>query len=67
MDERLFSHIENCPVVSGDLGRRLIDEARVCLDLALHFEVDYAAQLDRVFRLVQEEVVCNVLATHNLR
>ena len=67
MDERLLGYIENCPVVSRDLGRRLVDEAWVRLHLALHLEVDYSAQLDRVLRLVQEKVVCYVLTTHNLR
>ena len=67
MDERLLGDIENCPVVSRDLGRRLVDEARVRLHLALHLEVDHATQLDRVLRLVQEKVVCYVLTTHNLR
>ena len=60
MDERLLGDIENCPVVSRDLGRRLVDEARVRLHLALHLEVNYSTQLDRVLRLVQEKVVCYV-------
>ena len=67
MDERLLGDIEYCPVVSRDLGSRLVDESRVRLDLALHLEVNYSTQLDRVLRLVQEKVVCYVLTTHNLR
>ena len=34
----------------------------ISLDLSLHLEVYDTAELDRILRLVQEEIVCNVLA-----
>lgn len=60
MDERLLVAVENGPIVRGNLRSRLVVQPRVRLHFALHLVVDDAAQLDRVFRLVQKKVVCNV-------
>ena len=64
MNKLLFASVEDGPVVRRYFWCGLVNQSRISLDPLLHFEVDNAAQLDGVFRLVNKEVVCNVFAAN---
>ena len=60
MNKLLLCSVENCPVVSGQLWCRLIDQPWISLNTAFHLEINHTSQLHRILGLLQEELICDV-------